>query len=206
MKHDSGKNHLPVFPLNTVVFVNGILQLQIFEQRYLTLVKTCMKNQHGFVTVLIRDGKEVNDVPEIYGIGTYVEIIDWQNLSHNLLGITIQGKQRVNIGQTKVNDDNLITADVDHIDNLQSQNSDIIDEELLSLLQALHKHPFVAAKYPSIDETSVTDIAYKLAELLPISNTEKQNLLESDQNRFLNDHLKSLITQLENLSPNNEFL
>lgn len=194
--------HFPLFPLNTVVFIDGILQLQIFEQRYLNLVKTCMKNQHGFVTVLIRDGKEVDDIPEIYSIGTYVEIIDWEALSHNLLGISIQGKQRVKILDKKVHDDKLISADVDYINNLQLQASDIIDDDMLVLLQALHQHPFVSAKYPDIRNLSKLEIAYKLAELLPSSNTEKQNLLESDQNRLLFDQLKSLINRLENLSPN----
>jgi len=197
--------YIPVFPLNTVVFVNGILQLQIFEQRYLNLVKACMKDQHGFVTVLIRDGKEVNDTPEIFSIGTYVEIIDWNTLDNHLLGITIQGRQRVQINKTHIQKDNLISAEIDYIDNLTAQKTDIIDEDLVSLMQHLHKHPFVSGKYPEIDCTSPTEIAYKLCELLPVANNEKQQLLEVDQTHILLDRLKTIISRLENLNPDNGF-
>jgi len=199
-------NHLPVFPLNTVVFVDGILQLQIFEQRYLNLVKSCMQDQHGFVTALIRNGKEVNDTPEIFSTGTHVEIIDWNTLDNNLLGITIQGRQRVHIGNTQIQNDNLILAEIDYIDNLNAQETEIIDEDLISLLQNLHQHPFVSGKYPEINYSSATEVAYKLCELLPMSNREKQELLEADCTRILNDQLKTIINRLENLSFDHGFL
>ncbi|MCK4704779.1 MAG: LON peptidase substrate-binding domain-containing protein, partial [Gammaproteobacteria bacterium] len=120
------QHHLPLFPLNSVIFVNGILQLQIFEQRYLNMVKSCMKNQHGFIAVLIRDGNEVGDIPETYSVGTYVEIIDWDSLENNLLSITIQGQQRVSIKNTHIHDDNLISAEINYLDNLDSLEFDII--------------------------------------------------------------------------------
>ena len=165
-----------------------------------------MKNQHGFITVLIRDGKEVDDIPEIYSTGTYVEIIDWDSLENNLLSISIQGRQRVHINKTHIHDDNLISAEIAYLDNLESQESDIIDEYLITLLQALHKHAFVSAKYPDIDYTSLPEIAYKLCELLPSSNSEKQRLLEADQTHVLLDLLKTTINRLENLGSDNGFL
>ena len=55
-----------LFPLNTIVFPGGILPLQIFEQRYLTLIKDCMKQETGFVIFLIIEGKEVGSAPQIY--------------------------------------------------------------------------------------------------------------------------------------------
>ncbi len=206
MNDQFGANHLPVFPLNTVIFINGTLQLQIFEQRYLNMVKTCMQNQHGFVSVLIRDGREVEDTPDIYPVGTYVEIIDWNTLDNNLLGITIQGRQRVQINKTHVHDDNLISAEIDYLDNLKAGDNDIVDDDLLSLLQTLQKHPFVAAKYPDINDNYIIDVAYKLGELLPASNSEKQKLLEADQTDSLVDQLKTIVNHLENLSANNDLL
>ena len=200
------KHHLPLFPLNSVIFVNGILQLQIFEQRYLNMVKSCMKNQHGFIAVLIRDGNEVGDIPEIFSVGTYVEIIDWDSLENNLLSITIQGRQRVDIKNTHVHDDNLISAEISYLDNLESLETDIIDEDLIALLQTLHKHPFVAEKYPDIDYSSLLEITYKLSELLPLSNTEKQRLLEAVQIYSLLDQLKTGISRLEKLSSGSGFL
>ena len=170
----------------------------------MNLVKICMQNQHGFITALISNGKEVDDTPETYAIGTYVEIIDWNTLDNNLLGITIQGRQRVHINKTHVHDDNLISAEFNYLDNLETQDTDVIDEDLLSLLQALKKHPFVAAKYPDINETSVIDVAYKLCELLPVSNNEKQKLLEAEQTCVLLNQLKTIVAKLEKLSPDDD--
>ena len=204
MNDQFGANQLPVFPLNTVIFINATLQLQIFEQRYLNMVKTGMQNQHGFVSGLIRDGREVEDTPEIYPVGTYVEIIDWNTLDNNLLGITIQGRQRVQINKTHIHSDNLISAEIDYLDNLEANDNDIVDDDLLSLLQTLKEHPFVAAKYPDINDNCIIDVAYKLGELLPASNSEKQQLLEADQTRSLIDQLKIIINHLENLTEDND--
>ena len=206
MKQIFNPNYLPVFPLNSVIFVNGILQLQIFEQRYLDLVKSCMKNQHGFIVVLIREGKEVDDIPEVYSIGTYVEIIDWGMLSNNLLSISIKGLQRVQIDTIKELDSKLLSAEITYLDNLKSQASDNVDEDLITLLQTLHDHDFVLSKYPDIDYTSGIEIAYKLCELLPSTNHEKQMLLEASQIEALQNQLRTLISRLENLSPENGFL
>ena len=78
-----------LFPLNSVLFPGCTLPLQIFEQRYLRLIKTCMRDNHGFVVILISVGKEVGDTPETYSIGTYVEIVDWEMLENGLLGVTL---------------------------------------------------------------------------------------------------------------------
>ena len=191
------KFHLPVFPLNTVVFVNASLQLQIFEQRYIDMVKECMRNQHGFVSVLIKKGREVDDTPEIYEVGSYVEIIDWDRLQNNLLGITIKAQQRVRLVNKKIDENKLMSADIACIENLKASEHDVFDEELTSLLGLLSQHPYVREKYPEFEQTDVVDAAYKLCELLPISNREKQTLLELDQPRLLIDQLKSCVKQLE---------
>ena len=137
MNQKFGNNHLPLFPLNTVIFIDSTLELQIFEQRYLQMIKNCMQNQHGFIIALIREGKEVNDAAETFATGTYVEIIDWNTLDNNLPGITIQGRQRVLINKTHIHDDNLISAEFTYLSNLEEPEFDIVDEDLLSLLHHL---------------------------------------------------------------------
>ena len=67
----------PLFPLNTVLFPGTRLSLRIFEQRYLEMIKNCLKNQQDFVVVLISKGREIGVVPEIFSVGTCARIIDW---------------------------------------------------------------------------------------------------------------------------------
>ena len=46
------KNNLPIFPLGLVALPGSIQSLQIFEPRYLKMIKKCMSDNHGFVLVL----------------------------------------------------------------------------------------------------------------------------------------------------------
>ena len=68
---------VPLFPLNTVLFPGARLPLRIFEQRYLEMVKNCLKQDQDFVVVLISKGREVGLAPEIFSVGTSAAIVDW---------------------------------------------------------------------------------------------------------------------------------
>lgn len=189
-----------LFPLNTVLFPGGILPLQIFEQRYLQLIKDCMKNNQGFVVVLIGHGKEVADTPEVYRIGTYAEITDWQTLKNSLLGITIEGRYRVKIHDIAVRDDGLVTGNTTELDITESSAviaaADI--DYLTDTLNTLIKHPFAAERYADFPCSSINDICHRLSELLPISNQERQSLLEILDIKQQAEKLVSYIHTLEN--------
>ena len=51
----------PLFPLNTVLFPGCILDLQIFEARYLDMVSACMRRSEGFGVVALLEGREVGE-------------------------------------------------------------------------------------------------------------------------------------------------
>jgi len=188
------------FPLDTVLFPGGILPLQIFEQRYLNLVKSCMKNELGFVVVLISSGKEVNDAPEIHRIGTYVKIIDWESLDNGLLGITIQGVRRVQLQSTSAKDDGLLVGRVIELGSCDEQSVVLNNkyDDLIKTLQQLSKHPFVAQRYSSIDFSSAHTVCNRLSEFLPISNLVKQELLETLDIEFQIEKLQAIIDGLAN--------
>ena len=58
-------NKIPVFPLNTVLFPEGEMQLRLFEPRYLDMVRKCMREDTGFGICLIQDGKEAGQPAEV---------------------------------------------------------------------------------------------------------------------------------------------
>ena len=188
-----------LFPLNTVLFPGSILPLQIFEQRYLTLVKDCMKQQTGFVTVLISDGKEVASTPQIYCLGCYVEIIDWESLPNGLLGISIQAKKRVRLSHSTVRDDGLLLAETTTIKSTLDADSPLPAnfKYLADTLQQFLKHPFAEQYKTSVDFNSTTDVCYRLGELLPISNKQKQLLLETENQEQMLDQLALHIHDLQ---------
>ena len=90
---------IPVFPLGLVVLPGTIQSLQIFEPRYIDMVKSCMRNSSGFVITL--QSKSDGDIE--YGLirqGTYVEIIDFNNNPNGLLGITVKAINKVAVSYT----------------------------------------------------------------------------------------------------------
>jgi Lon protease-like protein len=188
-----------LFPLNTVLFPGSILPLQIFEQRYLNLVTDCMKQQTGFVIVLISEGKEVGAAPQIYRTGCYVEIIDWESLDNGLLGITIQAKYRAQLSNSSVRDDGLLLAEASPLRSTLDDDATLPErfKPLSDTLEQLLHHPFADRYRGKVDFDNTADICYRLGELLPISNKEKQLLLETETSEQMLDLLALHINALQ---------
>jgi Lon protease-like protein len=189
-----------LFPLNTVVFPGTLLPLQVFEQRYLSLVSECMKQDTGFVIVLISQGQETGTAPQIYQVGCYVEIIDWESLPNGLLGISVRGKYRVRLSNSSVRDDGLLMADCEILTSDLEQQPDAtasVYGPLTDMLRSLLQHPYARRYMNLIDYENRADICYRLSELLPISNRQKQLLLESETAQQLVDQLTTFISKLQ---------
>ena len=190
---------LPLFPLHTVLFPGSILQLKIFEQRYLDLVKDRMKNNHGFVVVLINDGNEVNDTPTIHCIGTYVEIIDFETLENGLLGITIKAQYKVFVSNTTAQHDGLLKGETKIISETDDTSPESLEKRhhLIRMLETLVDHPLLKAQYSDINYQSLSEISYRLSEFLPTSNINKQTLLEIERVEERLNKIQLLIEQLQ---------
>ena len=104
---------LPLFPLDTVLFPGCMLDLQIFEARYLDMVSQCLKAGHGFGVVHILDGSEVGAAPASFArVGCEALIRDWQQLPNGLLGIRVEGGRRFDVQTFEVLRDQLTVAQV----------------------------------------------------------------------------------------------
>ena len=88
---------LPLFPLNTVLFPDGLLPLRIFETRYVDMVGWCMREGSPFGVVPIRSGPEVGGVVEAAELGTSARIVDFSKLPDGLLGITCKGERKFRV-------------------------------------------------------------------------------------------------------------
>jgi len=174
------KNNLPVFPLGLVALPGSIQSLQIFEPRYINMVKGCMSNGHGFIIVLQSKLESISD----YGMskkGTYVEIIDFNNLPNGLLGITVRSENKVNISNICQLEDGLHVADAKPEIDPEVDDQAILAEypEISNILTQLMKHPRISDLQIKVDFSSADSVAYNLAGLIPLSSFEKQNLLEA---------------------------
>jgi Lon protease-like protein len=169
---------LPLFPLNTVLFPGCLLDLQIFEARYLDMIGRCMKQGTGFGVVCIVEGEQVGKAPPVVAsIGCEAVIRDFVQQDNGLLGIRVEGVRRFELSQTDVQKDQLLVGEVHWL--AEQPDSPLIeqDDDLLALLVALGEHPMVEALDMPRDVDGRQALANQLAYLLPFMEEDKLDLL-----------------------------
>ncbi|EPL15450.1 LON peptidase substrate-binding domain-containing protein [Pseudomonas sp. CF161] len=189
---------LALFPLNTVLFPQCILDLQIFEARYLDMIGRCMKQGSGFGVVCILEGEEVGNVPEGYAlIGCEALITDFHQQDNGLLGIRVKGGRRFRVLGSEVQKDQLVVAQVEWLDEAPEQPLQDEDADLIALLKALAEHPMVEALSMGTEATGQQSLANQLAYLLPFSELDKLDLLQLDDPQQRLDAIQALLDELQ---------
>ena len=88
---------IPLFPLSTVLFPGGTIPLQIFEDRYHSMIQDCLESNSKFGVVLIKEGKEVGGAAVPHKVGTLAKITQMREISQNRLYLTAVGETRFTI-------------------------------------------------------------------------------------------------------------
>ena len=174
---------VPLFPLPLVLFPGGKLSLQVFEARYLDMVKKCLREQAGFGIVMITDGDLVLaspdvQLPEISHYGTYCKIIDFDQSSNGMLSIVVEGDRKFVIRDQYEQPDRLMMSNVEF---LAIEKEVAVPEErqhLSGLLESLMAHEAVQRLGLDCDLGQAVEVGARLTELLPCPNHVKQRMLE----------------------------
>lgn len=184
--HNARHLNIPIFPLHTVLYPDGLLPLKIFETRYMDMAKTCLKDNTPFGVCLIQAGDEVGAPAVPHAVGTLARIADWDMPQLGILNITAQGGQRFLIESSETGKDGLIMAEVSLI---SAEATQLVTDEfrLCSTVFETIVQELGAARFsnPMHPEQAVW-LGYRLAESLPIKASAKQDLLE------MNDSLMRL--------------
>lgn len=173
--------NIPLFPLNTVLYPGGPLPLRVFEPRYLDMISSSMKTETPIGVILIKSGEEVGAVPEVYDVGTLTEIIYWHKRTDGLLGVTLKGTQRFKIIETQIHDSQLITADVELIENIDFSDISNDSEYLAPILEKILDQLEPPFKIMQRHLDNAEWVSSRLMELLPTDLSVKQALLESNE-------------------------
>ena len=104
---------MPLFPLQSIVLPGGVFPLRIFERRYLDMIRDCIKNDMGFCITLIRNNSEDGYIKDIYNYGCYAKIIDWDQLEDGILGITVEGINKIKVNNCSLEKNKLLTGTID---------------------------------------------------------------------------------------------
>ena len=191
---------IPLFPLGSVLFPSGRMPLQIFEQRYLDLVRNCLKQDTGFGQVWITRGTEVaqpgSAKPSLGVVGTYARIVDWDSLPSGLLGITIEGRERFRLHSSTAQDNGLVLGQVEMERVRPARPLAEEWQSLLEVLASLEQHPHVQRLGIHADHADAWQVGSVLAQLLPVQEDLKYEMLEMEE---LNPFLQRLDELLDRL-------
>lgn len=175
----SAPDDLPLFPLSTVLYPGGRLDLRIFERRYLDLIRDCTRSGQPFGVCLIVRGHEAGEPALPAAFGTTARIEDFSTLPDGLLGIVARGQRRFHVDRTRVRDNGLIVA---RVALAEPEPVIAVPPEygvLTTILQRLAEQ--VGGELGDAEQARFDDaawVAFRLAELLPLENEERQQLLQ----------------------------
>jgi uncharacterized protein len=165
-----------IFPLGTVVYPGGTVQLKIFEQRYLEMTKVCLRDNRPFGICLIREGREVGApaVPERIGCLAAIEVWDMPQLG--LFQLTARGGGRFRLLETEIAANGLMSASIELIP--PDTPAAHVDPACRNVLKAIIER-VGAAHFPQpLELEDASWVGFRLAEILPLEMQVKQRLLE----------------------------
>lgn len=175
---------LPLFPLRSVLFPDGLLRLKVFEARYLDLVSACLREDRPFGVVALRSGAEVGsgEKVEFEACGTLAELTDVDSAQPGILNVRCRGGQRFSIRSSRQQPGGLWHAEAEAIadDDDTAPTVELIDtvRGLAGAMKALRAQ---GAEPPFIEPYRFERagwVANRWCEILPISLAAKQKLLE----------------------------
>lgn len=186
MKLDAG-SALPLFPLRTVLFPDGLLGLKVFEARYLDLVARCLREARSFGVICLRQGAEAGRSGEAVlfeSVGVQAQLLEVDSESAGILRVRCQGARRFRLqGEPSQEANGLWTASIAEVDpDPVRVPAAAMFKTVQALAQAIaslrDKGQLPFAEPFRLDDAGW--VANRWCELLPISLAAKQKLMELD--------------------------
>lgn len=182
---------LPLFPLNLVIFPDGLLPLRIFEARYLDMIKACIRNSTLFGVVAVYPNQKLNDAPQnalsFAKVGTTFSIIDSDFSQPGLIMVRCLGQQRFRVKSASQQADGLWLGEVEDMPNDTKlaipddlQGATVHMQKLIDaiLAQGVSDIEMPIGKPYQLDDCAW--VANRWCELINMPLPQKQMLLELD--------------------------
>src|SRR5690348_10584684 len=141
------------------------------------MVSRCLKEEQGFGVCLIKEGGETGPA-EMHSTGTLARIRDWSQGQDGLLYILARGEGRFRLHARRIQADGLNLGELEWLPEEPAAAMPETQRELAEILRQIIQQ--VEGAYaelePRYDDAGW--VSNRLAELLPISLTQRQYLLE----------------------------
>ena len=171
-------NVIPVFPLSGVIyFPKTNLPLNIFEQRYLDLVNDTYKNDK--LMGMVQSQRNGN---QVYKIGCLGKINDLQKSEDGRILINLTGITRFKIIEEVKNKKLYREFKVDYktfeID-LKDPSGDLDTDDLMNKAKTFFRKNGLLLNWREFEKLDKTQKINTLSMISPVTNEEKQKLLEA---------------------------
>lgn len=171
-------DHIPLFPLHSLLLPHTDLGLHVFEARYRQLVTESLNGSGAFGVALIRRGAEVGGPAEPHEVGTLARIAGYARLPDGRYLLEVEGTRRFAIRSVEATG-SYPSASVcwlpEPIGNFaQARSASDEVESLVFLYRSLGGDGDLPVRL-SVDPVVRS---YQVASLLGIDPPEKQILLE----------------------------
>lgn len=181
---------LPLFPLSSGLFPDGLLALRIFEIRYLDMIKRCLREKTPFVVVRLLEGREVDSPAETVSfeaVGCLAECLEVDAITPALLTVRAAGTHRVQVQGFEKGRYGLWSGDVTQLPDdtpvpIPADCTHAVDS-LGQLIADLQRQGVAPEQMPILAPYRLDEagwVANRWAEILPFGPGQKQALLLED--------------------------
>ena len=186
-------NVIPVFPLSGVIyFPKTNLPLNIFEQRYLDLVNDAY-NKNKLMGMV----QSKKDDDSVYDIGCLGKITDYQKSKDGRILINLTGVTRFKILK-EVSSKKLyreFQVDYQNFDkDIENAHNEVNSESLMDKAKTFFKRNGLLLNWKEFEKLDPNQKINTLAMIAPVTNEEKQKLLEAVSIKNKVDTLESIIS------------
>ena len=175
-------NTISIFPLNGVIFFPKTnLPLNIFEPKYLTLINDCIKSNKYMGIIQLK-----RNTTDVYSVGCLGKITQSKNTRDGRMLIKLSGVSRFEI-RSEVNNDKIYREFKVSYEKF-SGDQGLVEERTIMLkkiksiyekTKIFFKNNGLLLNWAEFEKMNEDQKINTLAMIAPISNEEKQMILES---------------------------
>lgn len=182
-----------LFPLKLVLMPGSFIPLHIFEERYKSLINTCVNENEVF-------GINLNDSSKLFDVGCTAEVVNVINrYDDGRLDILVHGLNRYTLKKFSEGKKLYYEGDIEYFDD----NPEALDRDLF--LRCLSQFNDVVARLKEVgidqlDPENITSLtpSFLIAQKSGLTLKQRQDLLEMTSE---NERLKVILKHLTEVLP-----
>ena len=198
---------VPLFPLSTTLFPEGLLPLKIFEPHYLAMVKKALNEKTPFGVVTLTQGSETRVAGQQVGfsdIGVLAHIESFEEIKPNLFFLLCKGVERFTVLSKAQESSGLWVAEVsvlpvDAPKPIPKELQEAADK-LGKVIVSFQKHHIKAQEMPFTQPYRLDDcgwVANRWCEMLPLNPSQKELLLSQNNPRLRLDLVNDILDEIQ---------